>query len=387
MINGYKSIINIGVNDKSLDLFEGQYIVPNGMAYNSYVIKDSKNVVFDTVEKAHTATWLKNLETALDGESLDYIIVQHMEPDHSGSLFTALEKYPNAVVVASLRAFGMITQFTGVTIADDKKLVVKDGSTLDLGTHKLQFVTAPMVHWPEVIMTYDVTSGTFFSADAFGKFGTTDTDEDWACEARRYYFNIVGKYGAQVMALFGKLKGLTINAICPLHGPVLDKDIPYYLSLYTTWASYQPEAKKVFIAYSSVYGNTKSASELLYNNLKELGVPVSISDLARSDWAENVEDAFKCSHIVFASTTYDNGIFPIMEEFLAHLASKNFANRSVAIIENGTWAPAVGKLIKAKLEAMSNITFVADTITIKSTMSEANKDAILNLAQTLKANI
>ncbi len=387
MINSYKNIINIGVNDKNLDLFEGQYIVPNGMAYNSYVIKDSKNVVFDTVDKAHTATWMSNLATALDGASLDYIIVQHMEPDHSGSLFAALKAYPNAIVVASLRAFAMITQFTGVAIADDKKMVVKDGSTLELGSHTLQFFTAPMVHWPEVIMTFDTTSGTLFSADAFGKFGTTDTDEDWACEARRYYFNIVGKYGVQVLALINKLNGLDIKTICPLHGPVLEENLSYYLSLYVTWASYKPEVQKVFIAYSSVYGNTKAAAELLYSELKALNVPVSISDLARSDFAENVEDAFKCSHIVFASTTYDNSIFPIMEEFLAHLASKNFANRTVAIIENGTWAPAAGKLMKAKLEAMSNITFIADNITIKSAMTEANKTAIASLASTLQANI
>lgn len=387
MINGYKNIVNIGVNDYNLDLFEGQYIVPNGMAYNSYVILDDKAVVFDTVDKAHTEKWMANLACALNGMALDYIIVQHMEPDHSGSLFVALNTYPEAKIVASARAFGMITQFTGVTIAEDKKIVVKDGSSLCLGEHNLQFYTAPMVHWPEVIMTFDSTSGVLFSADAFGKFGATDADEAWACEARRYYFNIVGKYGVQVLAILKKLADLPVATICPLHGPVLTENLGYYLDLYTTWASYKPEARKVFIAYSSVYGNTKGAAELLYNTLKELEVPVAISDLARSDFAENVEDAFKCSHMVLASTTYDNGIFPIMEEFLMHIASKNYANRSVAIIENGTWAPMVGKLIKAKLDTMSNIEFVADTITIKSALTSANIDQIKKLAETLKASV
>ena len=343
------SIIYIGVNDHELDLFEGQYIVPNGMAYNSYAVIDDKIAVFDTAEKTKTAEWLANVEAALGGRKPDYLVVQHMEPDHSASIQAFTEKYPEAVIVGNKKTFRMIGQFFP-TLKTGEILEVADGDVLDLGAHKLNFLFAPMVHWPEVMMTYESSEKVLFSADAFGKFGALDVDEDWACEARRYYIGIVGKYGAQVQAVLKKAAAFEIETICPLHGPVLDKDLDYYIGLYDTWSSYRPESEGVCICYTSVYGNTEQAVELLAEELRAQGVEtVEVSDLARCDMAEAVEDAFRYDRLVLATTTYNGEIFPFMQQFIDHLTERNFQNRTVAFIENGSWAPMAMKTMKKAL--------------------------------------
>ena len=373
-------IAYIGVNDREIDLFEGQYVVPNGMAYNSYVILDEKIAVFDTVDKKFGTQWLKNLDEALGGKTPDYLIVQHMEPDHSANIVLFAEKYPDAKIVANDKAFVMMSQFFDFDLGD-RKMSVKNGESLSLGKHELTFVFAPMVHWPEVMMTYDSTDKVLFSADAFGKFGALDTDEDWACEARRYYFGIVGKYGAQVQAVLKKAAALDIKTICPLHGPVLAENLGYYLDLYNTWSSYGVESDGVVIAYTSVYGNTKAAAELLAQKLKEKGCPkVAVNDLARCDMAEAVEDAFRYGKIVLATTTYNADVFPFMREFINELTERNFQNRFVGIIENGSWAPMAAKVIKKMLENSKNITFADTVVTVKSAMKQNTADDIERLA-------
>lgn len=373
-------IAYIGVNDREIDLFEGQYVVPNGMAYNSYVILDEKIAVFDTVDKNFGTQWLKNLDEALGGKTPDYLIVQHMEPDHSANIVLFAEKYPDAKIVANDKAFVMMSQFFDFDLGD-RKMSVKNGESLSLGKHELTFVFAPMVHWPEVMMTYDSTDKVLFSADAFGKFGALDTNEDWACEARRYYFGIVGKYGAQVQAVLKKAAALDIKTICPLHGPVLSENLGYYLDLYNTWSSYGVESDGVVIAYTSVYGNTKAAAELLAQKLKEKGCSkVAVNDLARCDMAEAVEDAFRYGKIVLATTTYNADVFPFMREFINELTERNFQNRFVGIIENGSWAPMAAKVIKKMLENSKNITFADTVVTVKSAMKQNTADDIERLA-------
>ena len=372
-----------GVNDHEIDLFEGQYKVPNGMAYNSYVILDGRTAVMDTVDRRFTHEWLDNLSRILDGKAPDYLIVQHMEPDHSANIVNFMNNYPNAVIVSSQKAFNMMKNFFG-TEFEDRRIVIGEGSTLSLGKHTLTFVTAPMVHWPEVVMTYDSTDKVLFSADGFGKFGALDADEDWACEARRYYFGIVGKYGQQVQAVLKKAAGLEIKTICPLHGPVLDKDLPYYLGLYNTWSSYGVETEGIMIAYTSVYGNTKKAVELLAEKLKAKGCPnVVVNDLARCDMAEAVEDAFRYGRIVFATTTYNAGIFPFMREFIEHLTERAFQNRTVAFIENGSWAPLAAKTMKSMLESCKNLTYCDTTVKLMSALSDKNREEIEALSDEL----
>lgn len=372
----------IGVDDRDIDLFEGQYAVPNGMAYNSYVIIDGKTAVFDTVDARFGEQWLKNLESALGGRTPDYLIVQHMEPDHSANIKVFMDKYPNAQVVASKQAFVMMKQFFGTDFAE-RQITVGEGSKLELGKHTLSFIAAPMVHWPEVIMTYDSTDKALFSADGFGKFGARDTDEDWACEARRYYFGIVGKYGAQVQAVLKKAAALEIERILPLHGPFLTENLPYYIGLYNTWSSYGVESEGVVIAYTSVYGHTKAAAELLSEKLTEKGCPkVVVTDLARDDMAEAVEDAFRYGKLVLATTTYNMDVFPFMREFIEHLTERNYQNRTIAIIENGSWAPNAAKVIKGMFEGAKNVEFL-DTVTIKSAMTEENKAQLEALATKL----
>lgn len=369
----------IGVNDRKIDLFEGQYDVPNGMAYNSYMIIDEKIAIMDTVDANFTHEWLDNVGKALAGRKPDYLIVQHMEPDHSANILNFTNVYPNAKIVTSAKALTMMAQFFGVDFSD-KAIIVSEGDELNLGKHILTFITAPMVHWPEVIMTYDKTDKVLFSADGFGKFGATDTDEDWACEARRYYFGIVGKYGAQVQSVLKKASGLEINVICPLHGPVLSENLGYYLNLYNIWSSYGVESEGIVIAYTSVYGNTKKAAEYLAEKLKENGCPkVALNDLARCDMAEAVEDAFRYGKIVLATTTYNSEIFPFMHQFISWLTERNFQNKTVALIENGTWAPMAAKVMKGMLEKSKNIEII-DTVTIKSAMTAENKEQLDNLA-------
>ena len=376
-------VVYIGVNDRKLDLFEGQYDVPNGMAYNSYVVIDEKTAVFDTVDEKFTADWLANLKSALGEREPDYLIVQHMEPDHSAGIAAFVNEYPEAKIVASEKTFSMIPRFFDIDISS-KKCAVKNGDTLSLGKHELTFVLAPMVHWPEVIMTYDSCDKILFSADAFGKFGALDADEDWACEARRYYFGIVGKYGVQVQAVLKKAQALDIETICPLHGPVLKENLGYYLNLYNTWSSYGVESDGVFVAYTSVYGNTKKAAELLAKTLEEKGCPkVAITDLARDDMAEAVEDAFRYGKIVLATTTYNAEIFPFMREFINELTERNYQNRLIGIIENGTWAPAAAKCIKKMFENSKNITFAENVVTVESALKQDSIDKINLLADEL----
>lgn len=378
-----KDIRYIGVNDREIDLFEGQYIVPEGMAYNSYVILDNKISVFDTVEAKFGKQWLENLKKGLNGRQPDYLIVQHMEPDHSANIARFAAEYPAAVIVASAKAFVMMKQFYGEDFAA-RRLIVGDGSVLELGRHHLTFLTAPMVHWPEVIMTYDSTDKVLFSADAFGKFGAVDGEEtDWACEARRYYFGIVGKYGAQVQALLKKALGLEITAICPLHGPILSGEIGGYLRLYQTWSSYEPEDNGVLIAYTSVYGHTRAAAEYLAELLRAKGEKAVVTDLARSDMAEAVEDAFRYSKLVLATTTYNTGIFPYMRTFIETLTEHGYQNRTVAMIENGTWAPTAAKVMRGMLEGCKNIRFAEHTVKLLSAMSEENKAELSALAAEL----
>ncbi len=379
------TVLYIGVNDHAVDLFEGQYVVPNGMAYNSYVVMDRKIAVFDTVDARFKHEWLDNLENALSGRKPDYLIVQHMEPDHSANIMTFSAQYPDAKIVASNKAFTMMKNFFGTDFAD-RRVVVGEDDKLELGEHTLCFVTAPMVHWPEVLMTYDMKDKILFSADGFGKFGALDVEEDWACEARRYYFGIVGKYGAQVQAVLKKAANLDIQTICPLHGPVLKENLGYYLDLYQTWSSYGVESEGVVIAYTSVYGNTKKAVELLADKLKAKGCPkVSVTDLARDDMAEAVEDAFRYGKLVLASTTYNADVFPFMRTFLEHLAERGYKNRTIGIIENGSWAPMAAKTMKAILEPCKDLKFLNAQVKIMSAMNDENKQQIEAMADELCA--
>ncbi len=372
----------IGVNDHQVDLFEGQYVVPNGMAYNSYVILDEQIAVMDTVDKNFGQEWLANLAAVLCDRTPDYLIVQHMEPDHSANVAIFLEKYPQAKVVASAKAFTMMRQFFGNDYAD-RRIVVAEGDTLTLGKHTLTFVTAPMVHWPEVIVTYDSYDKVLFSADGFGKFGALDVQEDWACEARRYYIGIVGKYGAQVQALLKKAANLEIGIIAPLHGPVLMENLGYYINLYDIWSSNRVESDGIVIAYTSVYGNTKKAVQLLAEKLEAKGQKVSIADLARDDMAEAVEDAFRYGKLVLATTTYNGDIFPFMKEYIHHLTERNYQNRTVAFIENGSWAPTAGRIMKKMLENSKNLTFTDTTVKIYSAMNDKNLAEIDALVEEL----
>ena len=373
----------IGVNDREIDLFEGQYVVPEGMAYNSYVILDEKNAVLDTVDAKFGKQWLENLKSELGTRKPDYLIIQHMEPDHSANIALFAAEYPEAVVVASAKAFVMMKQFYGEDFAA-RRMVVGEGSKLELGRHTLTFLTAPMVHWPEVIVTYDSTDKVLFSADGFGKFGAVEGEEtDWACEARRYYFGIVGKYGAQVQALLKKAAGLEIATICPLHGPVLTGDLSKYLKLYDTWSSYTPEDEGVLIAYTSVYWHTKAAAEKLAELLRAKGKKVVLTDLARSDMAEAVEDAFRYSQLVLATTTYNAGIFPFMRTFIETLTEHGYQNRTVALIENGSWAPTAAKVMRGMLEGSKNIRFAEQSVKLLSAMSEENQTELAALAEEL----
>ena len=379
-------IVYVGVNDKEIDLFEGMYQVPNGMAYNSYVILDEKIAVMDTVDGAFVDEWLSNLATACDGKMPDYLIVQHMEPDHSAGILAFAQKYPSAKIVSSARAFPMMKNYFGQDFAD-RQVVVGDGDSLSLGGRSLTFIAAPMVHWPEVIFTYDGESKTLFSADAFGKFGALDANDDWACEARRYYFGIVGKYGVQVQNLIKKLSVLAVEKICPLHGPILTGNLGYYLGLYNTWSSYGVESDGVMIAYTSVYGNTKKAVELLKEELQKGGcAKVVITDLARSDMTEAIEDAFRYGKIVLATTTYNGEIFPFMREFIASLTERNFQNRTVAFIENGSWAPVAAKVMQTALEKCKNLQFAETKVKILSALSDESKAQVCALAKELLGN-
>ncbi len=385
-MNITKDVRYVGVNDHQVDLFEGQYIVPNGMAYNSYVILDDKVAVMDTVDRNFTHEWLDNLESALGGRKPDYLVVQHMEPDHSANIQNFAKTYPAAKIVSSAKAFTMMGQFFGTDFAD-RQVVVGEGDTLALGKHTLHFVTAPMVHWPEVIMTWDDADKILFSADGFGKFGALDADEDWACEARRYYIGIVGKYGAQVQNVLKKAAGLDIQIICPLHGPILTENLGYYLNLYNTWSSYGVESEGIVVAYTSVYGNTKAAVEKFAARLRALGCPkVTVNDLARCDMAEAVEDAFRYGKLVLATTTYNADIFPFMREFIEHLTERNFQNRTVGFIENGTWAPMAARTMKKMLEGCKNLTLVEPTVTIKSALNDESAAQLEALAQALCAD-
>lgn len=378
-----ENIYYIGVNDHELDLFEGQYIVPNGMAYNSYIVADEKTAVLDSVDIKFDEKWLSNITEVLGDKSPDYLIIQHMEPDHSACIDKFINKFPSAVVVGNARTFDMLRAFFP-ELELLNTLVVNDGESLSLGSRELTFITAPMVHWPEVMLTYDSADKVLFSADAFGKFGALDVEEDWACEARRYYFGIVGKYGMQVQNLLKKAANLDVQTICPLHGPVLTENLGYYLGLYNTWSSYGVESEGIFIAYTSVYGNTKKAAEMLRDKLIEKGCPkVAISDLAREDMAEAVEDGFRYGKIVLATTTYNGEIFPFMNQYIDALAERNYKNRTIGIIENGSWAPVAAKYIKGKFAKLADITFTNTTVTIKSALKAENIAQIDALADEL----
>ena len=373
----------IGVDDKTIDLFESQYIVPNGVSYNSYLILDDKVAVMDTVDARKTEEWMANLERELAGRTPDYLIISHLEPDHSGSIQKAVDKYPEMKLVSNAKVFAMIPQFFDCDL-DDKKVVVAEGDALELGSHTLQFYMAPMVHWPEVMVEYETSEKVLFSADAFGKFGALDTDEDWACEARRYYFNIVGKYGAQASALLKKASGLDIQTICPLHGPILSENLEYYIGKYMTWSSYEPEDDGVLVAYASIHGNTAKAAKKLGEILEKKGAKkVVVSDLAREDMAEVIEDAFRYDKIVVACATYDGALFPCMEDFLYHLSIKNYQKKKVALMENGSWAPMANKKMRAYFEGMKNITICENMVSIKSAMKENNISEMEALADEL----
>lgn len=358
----------VGVNDRDLDLFEGQYVVPNGISYNSYVILDEKCAILDTVDQRGTKEWLVNVEEALGGKSPSYLVISHMEPDHAANIQRVAEKYPEIKLVGNAKTFQMMKQFFDFTF-DDRMVEVKEGDKLSLGEHELTFLMAPMVHWPEVMVSYESSEKVLFSADGFGKFGTLDTDEDWACEARRYYFNIVGKYGMQVQALLKKAATLDIRTICPLHGPILKENLEYYIGKYQVWSSYQPEDKGILVACASIHGNTKAAALELVKKLEKTGVKVAFTDLTRDDMAEAVEDAFRYDRMVICACTYDGGLFPAAEAFLSHLKSKNYQNRTVGLVENGTWAPMAAKCMKAVLEGMKNITILDPVVSIKSRLS------------------
>lgn len=373
-------ILYVGVNDRDIDLFEGQYVVPEGVSYNSYLIMDEKVVLMDTVDARKSEEWLANIKVILGTRQPDYLVVSHMEPDHAGSIAAVAEEFPDMKIVGNAKTFTFMGQFFDFDI-DSKKVVVAEGDELSLGKHNLKFIMAPMVHWPEVMMTYESSEKILFSADGFGKFGALDAEEDWACEARRYYFNIVGKYGAQVQAVLKKLAGAEVNAICPLHGPVLKEDLAYYIGLYDTWSSYRPEDEGVLVAYASIYGNTAGAAKQIAEMLKEKGAKkVAITDLARDDMAEAIEDAFRYDKMVLACSTYDGGIFPCMEDFLSHLKAKNYQKRTVALIENGTWAPMAGKKMREILEGMKDVKVLENTVTIRSAVKADTVSALDKLA-------
>ncbi len=376
------SVKYVGCDDKTLDLFESQYIIPNGISYNSYLILDEKTCLMDTVDKRKKDEWLANVERELGERSLDYLVVLHMEPDHAGCIKDLVDKYPDVTVVGNAKTFAFYTQFFNHEIAN--KVVVAEGDTVSLGTHTLTFVMAPMVHWPEAMVAYESAEKILFAADGFGKFGTLDTDEDWACEARRYYFNIVGKYGAQVQALLKKAATLDIQTICPLHGPILKENLGYYIEKYDIWSSYRPEDEGVLVAYASIHGNTAAAAKKLAQILEEKGAKkVVVTDLSRSDMAENIEDAFRYDKMVVCSATYDGGLFPVAEDFLAHLKSKTYRNRKVALMENGTWAPMANKLMTAYFEGMKDITICENKVSIKSAMNDATIEQMNALADEL----
>ena len=378
-----KDIIYVGASDKNINLFEGQYVLENGMAYNSYLIKDKDYVIFDTVDERVTAQWLQKLSEELDGESPDYLIVSHMEPDHAYNIGILAEKYPDMKIVGNQITFNILSNFFDIDLSK-RKVIVREGDILDIGKHKLQFIMAPMVHWPEVMMTYDQTDKILFSADAFGKFGALDVDEEWDCEARRYYFGIVGKYGDQVQALLKKAEKLDIQTICPLHGPVLKENLEHYIGKYQTWSSYEPEEDGIFIACSSIYGNTLNAVKKFAEILREKGnKKVVIADLTKEDWAEAIEDAFRYSTLVVASSSYNMGLFPPMEQFLNHLKERNYQKRKVAIIENGSWAPSAGRCMKKILQEMKNLDIIEPTITIKSKMNKQNEEQMKGLGDVL----
>lgn len=371
------SIKYIGADDTTLDLFESQYIVPNGVSYNSYIIMDEKIAVMDTVDQRKTDEWFDNLNKALDGKTPDYLVVSHLEPDHAANIQNFVEKYPTAKLVLSIKAKAMMPQFFEIDNLDDICITVKEGDTLELGEHKLTFIMAPMVHWPEVMVEYEEKEKILFSADGFGKFGALSADEDWACEARRYYFNIVGKYGAPVQTLLKKAANLDIKTICPLHGSILKENLEYYIDKYNTWSSYQPEDEGVLVAYASIHGNTEKAAKLIAKTLEEKGAPkVAITDLTRDDMAEAIEDAFRYSKLIIAASSYDGGVFPPMEDFLNRLSHKAYQNRTVGLVENGSWAPCAARAMKGFVENMKNITICDNTVTIKSTLKDADMDNV-----------
>lgn len=391
--NDYKMKFNvtnkieyIGVNDKTLDLFESQYIIPNGVSYNSYIIKDEKNVVMDTVDKKATNEWLENIETSLNEENIDYLVISHLEPDHSANIQLIAEKYPNMKIILNQRTESMMKQFFDMDLSS-RYIIVKEGDIIDIGEHKLQFFMAPMVHWPEVMMTYEQTEKILFSADGFGKFGTLDTEEDWTCEARRYYFNIVGKYGAQVQQLLKKVSKLDIKMICPLHGPILKENLSYYINKYDIWSSYKPEDDGVLVAYNSIHGNTRKAVENLEEMLKENGAKkVVVSDLSREDMAEVIENAFRYDKLIIASPTYDAGLFPTTEKFLRHLKHKNYQSRKIGIIENGSWAPMAAKLMKDIISDMKDIKVCDTVVTIKTRLNDETKQKMEDLVKEILNN-
>lgn len=371
------SIKYIGADDTTLDLFESQYIVPNGVSYNSYIIMDEKIAVMDTVDQRKTDEWFDNLNKALDGKTPDYLVVSHLEPDHAANIQNFVEKYPTAKLVLSIKAKAMMPQFFEIDNLDDICITVKEGDALELGEHKLTFIMAPMIHWPEVMVEYEEKEKILFSADGFGKFGALSADEDWACEARRYYFNIVGKYGAPVQTLLKKAANLDIKTICPLHGPILKENLEYYIDKYNTWSSYQPEDEGVLVAYASIHGNTEKAAKLIAKTLEEKGAPkVAITDLTRDDMAEAIEDAFRYSKLIIAASSYDGGVFPPMEDFLNRLSHKAYQNRTVGLVENGSWAPCAARAMKGFVENMKNITICDNTVTIKSTLKDADMDSV-----------
>ena len=379
-----KDIKYIGVDDKTLDLFESQYILPNGISYNSYLIKDKKNLVMDTVDKRASKEWIENLEKNLNGENIDYLVISHLEPDHAGNIGYLAKKYPQMKLIGNEKTFKMLVQFFNIENLEERKVIVNEGDKINIGNHTLQFFMAPMVHWPEVMVTYEETEKILFTADGFGKFGALDTDEEWACEARRYYFNIVGKYGMQVQALLKKAATLDIKMICPLHGPILKENLEYYINKYDIWSSYKPEEEGVFVAYVSMYGYTKQAVEKLVEILKEKGIEkISITDLSRDDMAEAVEDAFKYDKMILAAPSYNAGVFPPMEQFLHHLQSKNYQNRKIGIIENGSWAPSAAKTMKEIISKMKNIEICEPTVTIISKVNENNITELEKLANNL----
>ncbi len=378
------SVKYIGANDRDIDLFESQYVVPNGISYNSYLIKDEKNVVMDTIDRRKTEEWIKNLEEELQGEKVDYLVVSHMEPDHAFNIGLLSSKYPEMKIVGNDKTFTFINQFFDIENLEERKVIVKEADTLNIGKHTLQFFMAPMVHWPEVMVTYEQTEKILFSADGFGKFGALDVEEDWLCEARRYYFNIVGKYGAPVQSLLKKASGVDIKMICPLHGPILKENLGYYIEKYNIWSSYIPEDDGVFIAYASIYGNTRQAVEYITRVLEEKGAKkVVLADLTRDDMAEAVEDAFRYDKVIFAASSYNAGVFPPMEQFLHLLQGKNYQNRKVGIIENGSWAPSAGKCMKNILEQMKDLKFIDPLVTIKSRINDGSKKELENLANAI----